>query len=129
MSSPPAGNALLLRKLIAVRNLALRRGVWFRVRPAARALVEAAIFHLRRGGRLKAPAVVEALKRAVEEALSKALPLRLKAKAIGYAIAKRLGITVDDEKALALGIQWLNTPRRYRGGAGLSALGASWTAP
>jgi hypothetical protein len=34
------------------------------------------------------------------------------AKAVGYAVARRLGVeVVDEEKAIALGIQWLNTPR------------------
>jgi len=44
-----------------------------------------------------------------------AAPLRVKAKALGYAIAAKLGITVDEERAIALGIQWINTPKRYRG--------------
>ncbi|ABO07911.1 hypothetical protein [Pyrobaculum calidifontis] len=106
---------LVLHRLLAVRSLALRRGVWFRVRPAARALIDAVIIHLRRGGRVKSPALIDALKRAVEEALSLAAPLRVKAKALGYAIAAKLGITVDEERAIALGIQWINTPKRYRG--------------
>jgi len=110
MPSPP-----VLHKLLAVRSLALRRGVWHRVRPAARALIDAVIIHLRKGGRVKSPALLDALKRAVEEALSLAAPLRVKAKAIGYAIAARLGLTVDEERAIALGIQLINTPKRYRG--------------
>jgi len=32
--------------------------------------------------------------------------------AVGYAVTRRLGVEVDEEKALALGLQWLNTPRR-----------------
>jgi hypothetical protein len=31
---------------------------------------------------------------------------------VGYAVTRRLGVEVDEEKALALGLQWLNTPRR-----------------
>jgi len=85
--------------------LALRRGVWLRVRPAARALIDAVILHLRRGGRVKSPALLEAVRRAVEEVMSLAAPLRVRAKAIGYAIAAKLGITVDEERAVALGIQ------------------------
>ncbi|ABO07899.1 hypothetical protein [Pyrobaculum calidifontis] len=112
MPSPP-----VLHRLLAVRSLALRRGVWFRVRPAARALIDAVILHLRRGGRVKSPALLEAVRRAVEEVVALAAPLRVKAKALGYAIAAKLGITVDEEKAIALGIQWINTPKRYRGEA------------
>jgi len=110
MPSPP-----VLHRLLAVRSLALRRGVWFRVKPAARALIEAVILHLRRGGRVRAPALLEAVRRAVEEVMSLAAPLRVKAKAIGYAIALKLGLAVDEERAIALGIQWINTPKRYRG--------------
>jgi hypothetical protein len=33
---------------------------------------------------------------------------------VGYAVARQLGVEIDDEKAIALGIQWLNTPRRWR---------------
>jgi len=106
---------LVLHRLLAVRSLALRRGVWHRVRPAARALIDAVILHLRRGGRVKSPALIEAVRRAVEEALSLAAPLRVKAKALGYSIAAKLGIAVDEERAIALGIQWINTPKRYRG--------------
>jgi hypothetical protein len=36
------------------------------------------------------------------------------AKAVGCAAARRLGIEIDEERAVALGIQWLNTPRRWR---------------
>jgi ribosomal protein S7 len=36
------------------------------------------------------------------------------AKAVGYAVARQLGVEVDEERAVALGIQWLNTPRRWR---------------
>ncbi|MEL9989903.1 MAG: hypothetical protein QXP98_03930 [Thermoproteus sp.] len=107
-------SGVLRLRLSAVRALALRRGVWFRVRPPARALIESVLFHLKRGGRVKSPALLTALEEAVREILSLTLPLRIKAKAIGYAIAKRLGVKVDEEKAVALGIQWMNTPKRYR---------------
>jgi len=36
------------------------------------------------------------------------------AKAVGCAAARRLGIEIDEERAVALGIQWLNTPRGRR---------------
>jgi len=34
--------------------------------------------------------------------------------AVGYAVTRRLSVEVDEEKAMALGLQWLNTPRRWR---------------
>jgi hypothetical protein len=100
--------------LSALKSRALRRGVWFRVSPAARALIDATILFLRRGGRIKSPALIDALRRAAEEVLRLAAPIRVLAKAVGYAIARRLGVEVDEEKAVALGLQWLNTPRRWR---------------
>jgi hypothetical protein len=100
--------------LSALKSRALRRGVWFRVGPAAKALIDAAILYLKRGGRIKSPALIDALRRAVEEVLRLTTPIRVLAKAMGYAVARRLGVEVDEERAIALGIQWLNTPRRWR---------------
>jgi hypothetical protein len=88
--------------------------VWFRVGPAAKALIDAAILYLRRGGRIKSPALAEALRKAAEEVLRLTTPIRLLAKAAGYAVARQLGIEVDEEKAIALGIQRLNTPNKRR---------------
>ncbi|WP_333638864.1 hypothetical protein [Pyrobaculum aerophilum] len=109
-----AGFVPSLLSLSALKSRALRKGVWFRLNPAARALVDAAILYLKRGGRIKSPALLEALRKAAEEVLRTTTPIRLFAKAIGYAIAKRLGIQADEEKALALGLQWLNTPKKWR---------------
>jgi hypothetical protein len=109
-----AGFVPSLVSLSALKSRALRRGVWFRVGPAARALIDAAILYLRRGGHIKSPAFAEALRKAAEEVLSLTTPIRILAKAAGYAVARQLGIEVDEEKAIALGIQWLNTPRRWR---------------
>jgi hypothetical protein len=100
--------------LSALKSRALRKGVWYKINPAARALIDAAMLYLRRGGRIRSPALVEALRRAAEEVLRLAAPVRVLAKAVGYAVARRLGVEVDEEKALALGLQWLNTPRRWR---------------
>ena len=100
--------------LSALKSRALRKGAWFRVSPAAKALIDAAILYLRRGGRIKSPALAEALRKAAEEVLSLITPIRMLAKAVGYAMARQLGIEVDEEKAIALGIQWLNTPRRWK---------------
>ena len=103
-----------LVSLSALKSRALRRGVWLRARPAARALIDAAMLYLRRGGRIRSPALVEALRRAAEEVLRLAAPVRVLARAVGYAVARRLGVEVDEERAVALGLQWLNTPRRWR---------------
>jgi len=100
--------------LSALKNRALRKGIWFRVGPAARALIDAAILYLKRGGRIKSPALIDALRRAAEEVLRLTTPIRILAKAVGYALARRLSVKVDEEKAIALGIQWLNTPRGWR---------------
>jgi ribosomal protein S7 len=58
--------------------------------------------------------LIDALRRVAEEVLRLAAPIRVLAKAVGYAIARRLGVEIDEEKAVALGLQWLNTPRRWR---------------
>jgi len=109
-----AGFVPSLVSLSALKSRALRKGAWFRVGPAARALIDAAILYLRAGGRIKSQALVEALRRAAEEVLRLAAPVRVLAKAVGYAVARRLGVEVDEERAIALGLQWLNTPRRWR---------------
>jgi len=98
----------------ALKSRALRKGAWFRVGPAARALIDAALLYLKRGGRIKSPALLEALRKAAEEVLRLTTPIRLLAKAVGYAVARRLGVEIDEEKAIALGIQWLNTPKKWR---------------
>ena len=108
-----AGFVPSLVSLSALKSRALRRGVWYKISPAARALIDAAILYLRAGGRIKSPALAEALRKAAEEVLRLAAPIRVLAKAVGYAVARRLG-EVDEERATALGIQWLNTPRRWR---------------
>jgi pyruvate dehydrogenase complex dehydrogenase (E1) component len=100
--------------LSALKSRALRKGAWFRVSPAARALIDVAILYLRRGGHIKSQALLEALRKAAEEVLRLTTPIRILAKAAGYAVARRLGIEVDEERATALGIQWLNTPKRWR---------------
>jgi hypothetical protein len=109
-----AGFVPSLLSLSALKSRALRKGAWFRVGPAARALIDAAILYLRRGGRIKSPALAEALRKAAEEVLRLAAPIRVLAKAVGYALARQLGVEIDEEKAIALGLQWLNTPRRWR---------------
>jgi hypothetical protein len=100
--------------LSALKSRALRRWVWFKASPAARALIDAAILYLRRGGRIKSPALAETLRKAAEEVLRLTTPMRVLAKAVGYAVARQLGVKVDEERAVALGLQWLNTPKKWR---------------
>jgi hypothetical protein len=109
-----AGFVPSLLSLSALKSRALRRGVWLRVGPAARALINAALLYLRRGGRIKSPALVEALRKAAEEVLRLTTPIRVLAKAVGYALARQLGVEIDEENAIALGLQWLNTPKKWR---------------
>lgn len=109
-----AGFVPSLVSLAALKSRALRKGAWYRVSPAARALIDAAILYLRRGGRIKSPALLEALRKAAEEVLRLTTPVRVLAKAVGYAVARRLGVEIDEERAIALGLQWLNTPKRWR---------------
>jgi hypothetical protein len=109
-----AGFVPSLVSLSALKSRALRRGAWFKVGPAARALIDVAILYLKRGGRIKSPALIDALRRAAEEVLRLTTPIRVLAKAVGYAVARRLGVEVDEERAIALGIQWLNTPKKWR---------------
>jgi|GEM_PF-1199006 len=109
-----AGFVPSLVSLSALKSRALRKGAWFRAHPAARALIDAAILYLKRGGRIKSPALAEALRKAAEEVLRLTTPIRVLAKAVGYALARQLGVEVDEERAVALGLQWLNTPRGWR---------------
>jgi len=103
-----------LVSLSALKSRALRKGAWLRVGPAARALIDAALLYLRRGGRIKSQALLEALRKAAEEVLRLTTSIRVLAKAVGYAVARRLGVEIDEERAIALGLQWLNTPKRWR---------------
>ena len=47
-----AGFVPSLVSLSALKSRALHRGAWFRVSPAARTLIDAALLYLRRGGRI-----------------------------------------------------------------------------
>ena len=109
-----AGFVPSLVSLSALKSRALRRGVWFRVGPAAKALIDAALLYLRAGGRIKSQTLVEALRKAAEEVLRLTTPIRVLAKAVGYAVARQLGVEADEERAVALGLQWLNTPRKWK---------------
>jgi len=109
-----AGFTPTLISLTALKSRALRKGVWHRVSPAARALIDAAILYLKHGGRIKSQTLAEALKKAAEEILWLITPIRVIAKTVGFLIAKTRGLEVDEEKALALGLQWINTPKKWK---------------
>jgi len=81
-----AGFVPSLLSLSALKSRALRKGVWCKINPAARALIDAAIFYLKRGGRIKSPALLEALRKAAEEVLRLAAPIRVLAKAVGCVV-------------------------------------------
>ena len=109
-----AGFAPSLLSLTALKSRALRKGVWHRASPAARALIDAAILYLKHGGRIKSQTLAEALKKAAEEALWLITPLRVIAKTVGLLLAKTRGLKIDEEKAVALGLQWINTPSKWK---------------
>ena len=113
-----AGFVPTLLSLTALKSRALRKGVWFRLDPAARALIDATILYLRAGGRIRSPALVQALKAVAEKILALTTPLKILARAIGLVVARARGIEIDEERAVALGLQWINTPRWYRGATG-----------
>ncbi|ACB39437.1 hypothetical protein [Pyrobaculum neutrophilum] len=101
-------------RLVALRARALRLGVWRFVSPTARALIDATIHYLRRGGRIKSQTLLAALQKAINEVMNLVTPLRQKAIALGRAAARQRGVELDEETALALGLQILNTPGRWR---------------
>ncbi len=74
--------------LTALKSRALRKGVWLRLDPAARALVDASILYLKRGGRIRSQALAQALRAIAERVLVLTTPIRVLAKAIGMAIAR-----------------------------------------
>ncbi len=105
-----------LQLIISVRRRAIRLGVWWRVNPLRRGLLEASIQYLRRGLRFRSPRALEMLREAVIEVLTLVLmrSVRFMAFIIGSRIARALGRVVRAVELIAIGIQWLNTPPEYR---------------
>ncbi|MGB9705649.1 MAG: hypothetical protein ACPL3C_09380 [Pyrobaculum sp.] len=103
-----------LLTLKSLQSRALRKRVWSKISPAARSLVNAAILYLRKSGRTESPAHVEALRKVKEGNLKLTIPLRHLGKAVELAKVRTTWVEVDNEKAVALGIQWLNMPRSRR---------------
>jgi len=109
-----------LNLLITTRKRLIRTGLWWRLPTIPRALTEAVIAYMRRGGRVKSHKLLEMVKEALIKALALVLARKLKLVAylIGRIIAdkvkKFLGKTLNHVETLIAGIQWLNTPTIYR---------------
>jgi hypothetical protein len=108
--------AVGLQLIISVRRRAIRLGVWWRVDPLRRGLLEASIQYLRRGLRFRSPRALAMLREAIIEALTLVLmrSIRFMAFIIGSRIARAFGRVVRVAELIAVGIQWLNTPPEYR---------------
>ncbi|MGC9180374.1 MAG: hypothetical protein ACP5GZ_09265 [Vulcanisaeta sp.] len=108
--------AVGLQLIISVRRRAIRLGVWWRVDPLRRGLLEASIQYLRRGLRFRSPRALAMLREAIIEALTLVLmrSTRFMAFIIGSRIARAFGRVVRVAELIAVGIQWLNTPPEYR---------------
>ena len=105
-----------LQLIVSVRRRAIRLGVWWRIDPLRRGLLEASIQYLRRGLRFRSPRALAMLKNAVIEVLTLVLmrSVRFMAFMIGSRIARALGRVIRVAELIAIGIQWLNTPPEYR---------------
>ncbi len=104
--------------LIALRRRAVRLGLWWRVKPLRRALVDSVIMYIRRGGVVKSPSLLAQLRQAAIEVLVQILAgkLTLVAYLIGVKLVGKVkGLVANGVRDLvALGIMWLNTPNWYR---------------
>ncbi|KUO92023.1 MAG: hypothetical protein AT710_04880 [Thermocladium sp. ECH_B] len=107
------------RLLIVLRHRVVRSGVWWRIKPLSRALIDSVILYIRRGGVIKSSSLLTQLRQAVIEALAQALSrkLTLAAYLIGLRMMRARGITVESvESIISLGIMWMNTPNWYKPG-------------
>ena len=105
------------RTLPALRTRAIRLGVWWRVSPLRRGLVDSVILFIRRGGVVKSPSLLAAIRQAALEVLTLILSRRLTLVAylIGLRLLGRARQLVSGVRAVvALGIMWMNTPNWYR---------------
>ena len=113
-----------LQLLVSVRRRAVRLGVWWRVDPIRRGLLEAAIAYLRRGFRFKSLKAIVMIKDALIEVLTQVLvrSVRFMAYIIGSRLTTKfsqiLSRAPHTTEVIALGLQWLNTPPMYRTGIG-----------
>ena len=107
--------------LISVKRKAVRMGIWWRMQPLKRALLDATIMFLRRGGVVRAVRLINMIKEIVQELLTYILSRKVVfvAYLVGKELVRRfreyLGIVNDVKYIIHLGIQWLNIPLIYRG--------------
>ncbi|ADY01249.1 hypothetical protein VMUT_1042 [Vulcanisaeta moutnovskia 768-28] len=104
-----------------MKRKAVRMGIWWRMQPLKRALLDATIMFLRRGGVVRAVRLINMIKEIVQELLTYILSRKVVfvAYLVGKELVRRfreyLGIVNDVKYIIHLGIQWLNTPLIYRG--------------
>lgn len=105
-----------LRTLVVVRRRAFRVGVWFRVDPFRRGLIDAAIAYLKSGWVMRSRRLIEAVRQALAEVLALIILRRTATLAyiVGMRIVKKLGGMVNGKLAIIVGLQWLNTPPEYK---------------
>ncbi|MFP3074779.1 MAG: hypothetical protein RXR04_06785 [Caldivirga sp.] len=103
--------------LPVLRTGASRLGVWWRVSPLRRGLMDSVILFIRRGGVVESPGLLAAIRQAALEVLTLMLSRRLTLVAylIGLRLLGRVRQLVGGIRAVvALGIMWINTPNWYR---------------
>jgi hypothetical protein len=106
--------------LIALRRRAIRVGVWWRMPPLRRALIDATIVFLRRGGVVRAQVLLSMVRDVVIEILTHVLSRNVvfTAYLIGLELLGRFGRYLDVVRSakyvVYMGIQWLNTPPVFR---------------
>ena len=108
--------------LIQLRRKAIRAQVWWRIEPLRRALIDAAIMFLRRGGAIRSHRLIILIREVLIEILTHILSRNLvfTAYLVGMELVRRfgrfLGAVRSVKYVIYLGIQWLNTPLIFRGG-------------
>lgn len=100
-----------LQTLLLIRRRALRFGIWFRVEPLRRALLDATIAYLRSGRIIKSLRLLGMVREALAEVL--ALLIIRKTSTLAYIIGTKI-LGMVGKTAVIAGIQWLNTPLIYR---------------
>ena len=106
--------------LIGIRRRAVRLGLWWRVEPFKRALVDSVIMYVKRGGVVKSPSLLALIRQVAVEvlALIMARSLRLIAYIIGMRLVGRFNwlkaMANNPRSIMAIGLMWINTPNWYR---------------
>jgi hypothetical protein len=104
--------------LTRLRHRAIRIGIWWRIPPLKRALIDVTIVYVRHGGVVRSPVLLNEIREIILEILTRVLARSLifVATIVGRALMERTGREPRGKHALLLGIQWLNTPLVFRGG-------------